>query len=123
MVYFIVLFNLLSDVLQKEVGNEFMEKLERTRILAQVSLSLYVPLNISFCVVKPQSLFHFSVLFVIFEAIGVRQCSLVFACVFLDGISCCRVCLMRRRWKDTETEKRKMEENLLLCDVLVFVNS
>ncbi|KAF4356843.1 hypothetical protein F8388_019502 [Cannabis sativa] len=30
-----LLGNLLNDVLQREVGNEFMEKLERTRILAQ----------------------------------------------------------------------------------------
>lgn len=36
-----LLDNLLHDVLQREVGSQFMEKLERTRVLAQVSLSLY----------------------------------------------------------------------------------
>lgn len=32
-----LLGNLLNDVLQRELGPEFMEKLERTRVLAQVS--------------------------------------------------------------------------------------
>lgn len=32
-----LLGNLLNDVLQREVGPHFMEKLERTRVLAQVS--------------------------------------------------------------------------------------
>lgn len=32
-----LLGNLLNDVLQREVGPDFMEKLERTRVLAQVS--------------------------------------------------------------------------------------
>ncbi|KAL6543749.1 Phosphoenolpyruvate carboxylase 4 [Orobanche gracilis] len=30
-----LLGNLLNDVLQREVGPQFMEKLERTRVLAQ----------------------------------------------------------------------------------------
>lgn len=33
-----LLGSLLNDVLQREVGSEFMEKVERTRILAQVLL-------------------------------------------------------------------------------------
>ncbi|XP_010532398.1 PREDICTED: phosphoenolpyruvate carboxylase 4 isoform X2 [Tarenaya hassleriana] len=35
-----LLCNLLNDVLQREVGSEFMEKIERTRILAQSALNL-----------------------------------------------------------------------------------
>lgn len=35
-----LLGNLLNDVLQREVGTESMEKVERTRILAQVSFFL-----------------------------------------------------------------------------------
>lgn len=33
-----LLGNLLNDVLQREVGSESMERVERTRVLAQVSL-------------------------------------------------------------------------------------
>lgn len=32
-----LLGNLLNDVLQRELGPDFMDKLERTRVLAQVS--------------------------------------------------------------------------------------
>ena len=39
-----LLGNLLNEVLQREVGHEFTDKLERTRILAQVSLSLSLSL-------------------------------------------------------------------------------
>ena len=45
-----LLGNLLNDILQREVGTEFMEKFERTRILAQVSLSL--PLSFSPCYLR-----------------------------------------------------------------------
>lgn len=38
-----LLGNLLNDVLQRELGPEFMEKLERTRVLAQVSTILAAP--------------------------------------------------------------------------------
>jgi len=36
-----LLGSLFHDVLQREVGNPFMEKVERIRILAQVSSSVY----------------------------------------------------------------------------------
>lgn len=34
-----LLGNLLNDVLHREVGNKFVEKLEKTKVLAQVSLA------------------------------------------------------------------------------------
>lgn len=40
-----LLGNLLNDVLQREVGPHFMEKLERTRVLAQVSFRFPPPFN------------------------------------------------------------------------------
>lgn len=39
-----LLGNLLNDVLQREVGHKFMEKLERIRILAQVVIPLLLVL-------------------------------------------------------------------------------
>lgn len=43
-----LLGNLLNDVLQREVGHKFMEKLERNRILAQVIIPLLVLLPVCF---------------------------------------------------------------------------
>lgn len=46
-----LLGNMLNDVLQREVGSEFMEKLERNRVLAQVwllSWSIFFSLVLSF---------------------------------------------------------------------------
>lgn len=42
-----LLGSLFNDVLQREVGTDFMEKIERTRILAQVLL-LFFDLNLCF---------------------------------------------------------------------------
>ena len=45
-----LLGSLFNDVLQREVGSDFMEKIERTRVLAQVfaSLSLFSKLFCDF---------------------------------------------------------------------------
>ena len=47
-----LLGNLLHDVLQREVGSLFMEKVERTRVLAQVSRSLSLSM-LFFCSLTP----------------------------------------------------------------------
>lgn len=46
-----LLGSLFNDVLQREVGTDFMEKIERTRILAQVFLLLVFDFSLS--VFKP----------------------------------------------------------------------
>jgi hypothetical protein len=70
-----LLGNLLNDVLQREVGGTFMEKLERNRTLAQVLLRSHFYTRCSlrwllrrFCLVAEKTEECMSLMFLVFQA-------------------------------------------------------